>query len=120
MLCGLKGKPKLGGTQKLEHALHNERIVSLLVIGVTIPIFGWLRETSSIENIEPEALCDMAPVYLFKLIFLFTMEGESSGLEVRWVRLEVLCTSFSTSQSFVCLICETRIIMSTLRGCYEE
>lgn len=38
VLCGLKGKPKLGGTQKLEHALHKEGIVSLLVIiGVTIP-----------------------------------------------------------------------------------
>lgn len=73
MLCGLKGKPRLG-TQELENVLDNEGIGSLIgVIGVTTSRVE--REASLMENIASRAL-DMASVYLLKLIFLFSMEGE--------------------------------------------
>lgn len=43
------------------------------------------RETLLMANIASRAFCVTAPVYLLKLIFLFSMESESSGLEVRYV-----------------------------------
>lgn len=79
MLCGLKGKPKLGGTQELQHVLGNEG-TGFVIGGVGVTAARVERETSLMENLASRALCDMAPVYL---IFLFSMEGQSSGLEVR-------------------------------------
>lgn len=57
-LCGLEGKPKLGGTQALEHVLDNEEIGFWVTIAVTTPRVE--RQTLLMKHIAPEALCDTA------------------------------------------------------------
>ena len=83
MLCGLKGKPKLGGTQEPENVLGNEG-TGFVIGGVGVTASRVERETSLMQNLASRALCDMAPAYL---IFLFSMEVKSSGSEVREIRV---------------------------------